>query len=110
MTTPFSRRLFAAPMWIGIVLLANIASAGPKIPTPRTYRARRQALAKQLGMTPAVIFGAEATEANARFRQSNRFTYLTGVTEPNAALLLIPRERKAILFLDPGRAMMERWS
>jgi Xaa-Pro aminopeptidase len=83
--------------------------AGPKLPTPKTFRARREALIRKLGKSPVLIFGAESSQGFAPFRQNNRFYYLTGVTEPDAVLLLIPDSRREVLFLKPGDPRKERW-
>src|SRR6516162_6400779 len=55
------------------------------------YRARRLALAQKLNGGIAVIFAATESEgpnATNGFRQDNNFFYLSGSTEPGAALLI----------------------
>lgn len=46
------------------------------------------------------------------FRQDSYFWYLTGFTEPNAALLLLKTEQteKAIIFLRPHDPLLETWN
>ena len=64
------------------------------------YRARRMALAQKMSGGVAIIFaGTEAEGPNAvnGFRQENDFYYLSGSTEPGAALVIaaaINRQRK----------------
>ncbi len=104
------RRLF--PGLFAVLLLAAAwaaAEAGPAPPGPEVYCARRKALAQKLGGVPVLVFGAAKNQAYAPFRQNNRFYYLTGVAEPDAALLLVPAEKREVLFLDPGDPKMERW-
>jgi Xaa-Pro aminopeptidase len=83
--------------------------AEPGLPSPKVYRARRAALARQFKGEPILVFGAVAPQAYSPFRQNNRFYYLTGVAEPGAAILLLKGGRKEILFLDPGNPRMEKW-
>src|SRR5882724_3719722 len=53
------------------------------------YRARREALAKKIGNGIAVVFAGTEVEASATgFRQSDNFYYLTGWSEPGAAVLV----------------------
>lgn len=80
------------------------------------FSARRQALMEKLapekdargssGRTIVVLRGADTGDRNdyeeGRFRQTNDFAYLTGVDVPGAFLVLIPGERKDILYLPAG--------
>ncbi|MHC4599997.1 MAG: aminopeptidase P N-terminal domain-containing protein [Planctomycetota bacterium] len=91
------------------LLLLEGACAEPGIPSPKVFRARRNALVKKLGNQPVLIFGATLPDGISTFRQSNRFYYLTGVTEPDAALLLLPAKRREILFLTPINPRLEKW-
>ncbi|PYM11053.1 MAG: xaa-pro aminopeptidase [Verrucomicrobia bacterium] len=78
---------------------------------PSVYRARREALMKEIGEGVAVIF-AEGEEDGDGFRQSPDFFYLTGVSEPGAVLVLAPRERtyREFLLLPSRDPEAERWT
>ncbi len=84
------------------------------------YHARRVALAQKLDGGVAVIFAAteaEGPNATFGFRQDDNFFYLSGLTEPGAALVVAPTFNKnssqpytEILFL-PGRNLkQEKWT
>jgi Xaa-Pro aminopeptidase len=58
----------------------------------------------------ALVQGAPAVHASAIFRQSNEFFYVTGVTVPQAYLLIDGASKKSTLYLppvDPRRASVE---
>ena len=87
------------------------------------YRARRIALAQKMSGGVAVIFaGSEADGPNAvfGFRQENNFFYLSGSTEPGAALVIAsavtakenvaPRAYTEILFLPIHNVAQEKWT
>src|SRR5882672_4285351 len=82
------------------------------------YRARREALAKKIGNGVAVVFAGTEVEASATgFRQTDNFYYLTGWSEPGAAVLVAPaqegnpgRPYTEILFLPPRDLVEERWT
>jgi len=80
-------------------------------PAPEIFRARRAKLMQQLGDGVAVLY-ARGEEDRDGFRQDSDFYYLTGVSEPGAALVLAPKERlyKEILFLTPRDPEAERWT
>ena len=87
------------------------------------YRARRLALAQKMSGGVAIIFaGTEAEGPNAvyGFRQENNFYYLSGWTEPGAALVIAsavtakenvtPRAYTEILFLPIHNVAQEKWT
>jgi Xaa-Pro aminopeptidase len=84
------------------------------------YRARRLALAQKLNGGIAVIFAATESEgpnATNGFRQDNNFFYLSGSTEPGAALLIASAFQKdsaqpytEILFLPGRNPKQEKWT
>jgi Xaa-Pro aminopeptidase len=87
------------------------------------YRARRMALAQKMNGGVAIIFaGTEAEGPNAvyGFRQENNFYYLSGWTEPGAALVIAsavtakenvaPRAYTEILFLPIHNSAQEKWT
>lgn len=78
------------------------------------FKARREALMKKLDGGVAVIYGATDDSGGivkGQFVQESSFYYLTGISEPGAALLLAPGERryKEILFLQPRNPEVENW-
>ena len=84
-----------------------------------TYRARRVALAEKLQGGVALLFAAEEPQLDfTPFRQDSNFFYLTGWTEPGAALLIAAaaphanpqRAYREILFLPARDLRMERYT
>lgn len=77
------------------------------------FKARRAALAESLDGGVAVMYGAGGSNAvvNSGFIQESNFYYLTGISEPGAALILAPGEHryKEILFLQPRNPEQEDW-
>lgn len=77
------------------------------------YASRRDALMRELGEGVLLALGAPAPAADyLPFTQDSRFRWLTGITEPSAALLAIhgPEGREDILFVqskDPSRELWE---
>jgi len=117
------RRSFRVALVITLAV-ASITSAGPlahsltKQP-PSVYRARRVALADKLHGGIAVLFAAEEPVLDLMpYRQDEDFYYLTGWSEPGAALLVVasaaqadsPRAYKEILFLPTRNLRMEKYT
>ena len=104
--------------------LLFIASAGPALHAfdkqpASTYHDRRVALAGKLQGGVAVLFAAEEPLLDFMpYRQDSDFYYLTGWTEPGAALLIVadaphayaPRTYKEILFLPARDLRMEKYT
>ena len=78
---------------------------------PAVYRARREALMKEMSEGVAVVY-AEGSEDGDGFRQSPDFYFLTGVHEAGAVLVLAPRERtyREFLLLPSRDPEAERWT
>jgi Xaa-Pro aminopeptidase len=106
-----------------LCLLSSSFALGLERQANADYRARREALAKKLDGGIALIFAAvEADGPNAiyGFRQSDNFYYLTGVTEPGAAVLIVSaaeakddkpaRSDTEILFLPNRDLIQEKWT
>jgi Xaa-Pro aminopeptidase len=83
------------------------------------YHARRKALAEKLNGGVAVLFAAEEPLLDFMpYRQDEDFYYLTGWTEPGAALLIVadapraqtPRSYTEILFLPTRDLRMEKYT
>ena len=73
------------------------------------FAARRQALIKRIGNSVAVLQGVPDTRAYALFRQDNNFYYLSGVTVPEALLLMDGYRQESVLFLPPQDKKTEQW-
>lgn len=78
---------------------------------PGVYRARREALMKEMSEGVAVIY-SDGSEDGDGFRQSSDFYYLTGVSEAGAVLVLAPKERtfREFLLLPSRDPEAERWT
>jgi Xaa-Pro aminopeptidase len=82
---------------------------------PDVFKARRQALMEKLDGRVAVIYGAESQGGGVveeLFIQEPSFYYLTGNSEPGAAMILAPDEKqyKEILYLQPRDPDVENWN
>jgi Xaa-Pro aminopeptidase len=78
---------------------------------PAVYKERREALMKAMGEGVAVIF-SESQEDGDGTRPGSDFFYLTGVTDPEAVLVLAPKERlhREFLLLRSRDPEAERWT
>lgn len=81
------------------------------------YRTRREALMAQLPANAAVVLpGASLVtrshDSEYAFRQNSDFYYLTGITEPDALLMLLPgRESgESVVFCQDRDPTMEAWT
>ncbi len=112
------------PLRVFAVALLVVCSALPALRALEkqpsgAYRARRVALASKLQGGVAVLFAAEESQLDFMpYRQDSDFYYLTGWTEPGAALLVVgdapqaasPRSYKEILFLPARNLRMETYT
>lgn len=77
------------------------------------FKSRRELLMESLDGGVAVLFGASGSDAIVAggFVQESNFYYLTGISEPGAALILAPGEHrfKEILYLQPRNPEVEDW-
>ena len=81
------------------------------------YHGRRERLASKLGSGVLILFASteeEGQNATHGFRQDNDFYYLSGWSEPGAALVIAPATDKRayteILFLPAQNVSQERWT
>jgi Xaa-Pro aminopeptidase len=111
-----SLRLFAVA---ALVLCSLPALRALEKQPSSAYHARRVALAGKLQGGVAVLFAAEEPALDfIPYRQNSDFYYLTGWTEPGAALLIAgddpkaaaPRSYKEILFLPARNLHMETYT
>jgi Xaa-Pro aminopeptidase len=96
-----------------LVLVATGASANG---LPEELKARRERLMQSLGTdTIAVLWSAPeraySRDVDYEYRQDSDLLYLTGVTQPETVLVLMPgnRTRREILFIQPADARREHW-
>lgn len=100
---------------LAVLGIAPLASAFEKQPVS-VYHARRHALAERLRGGIAVLFAApEPLLDFDPYRQDSNFYYLTGWTEPGAAILIAAPQHdeqgyKEILFLPTRDMRMEKYT
>lgn len=70
------------------------------------FMRRRAALMEKAGDGLIILFGESMPLPGAHFHQDNDFYYLTGVEDPGAALILLPKTKESYLFL-PQQAPRE---
>jgi len=100
---------------LAVSLLSLFAEARFPQP-PAEYQARRVKLQAQID-APVVVFGYTSREDSSEFAvffQEPNFYYLTGDSEPDAAVLLLPAAAGTqgpheILYLPPRDLKLERW-
>jgi Xaa-Pro aminopeptidase len=103
------------------MLLPLLAAAGFTHPNPQPppelpaslYRERRERVMKEIGgCATAIAAQGEPTGVVQEYRQDNDFFWLTGINEPGAWLILMPKAkyRRHVLFLRPRDPEAERWT
>jgi Xaa-Pro aminopeptidase len=116
------RKLLAFSVFLEILFLTQLGLALDRQPNA-DYRARRQALAAKTNGGVILLFApneAEGPNAIYGYRPDNDFFYLSGWTEPGAALLILPaaeakgkdpaRPYTEILFLPAHNYVQEKWT
>jgi len=97
---------------LGLALLAGIAPSEVRTQAGRPqfstmfsreeFAGRRARIAAAIGpRAVALVQGAPSVHSSAIFRQSNEFFYVTGVTVPQAYLLIDGGSRRSTLYLPP---------
>jgi len=94
--------------------LSAVNSLGAQI-AQSEYAARRAALAQKLQNGLLVALGSPAPEEDfVSFNQNSNFRYLTGFSEPEAALVMVVRDGKIagtpMLFVQPSDPGREVWT
>ena len=118
-----SKNTTALSKCLAAILLLAVSSLALDRQPNADYRARRVALAQKMAGGVAIMFaGAEADGPNAvyGFRQDNNFYYLSGWSEPGAALVIVSevkakentpgRPYSEILFLPMHNVAQEKWT
>ena len=105
------RNLLVLASCVLAVVWADVSAQPPLFSTAlpkEEFAARRAKVLQKLGDGVAVLQGATETSAYEKFRQSNQFYYLTGVTTPRAILAIDGKARTSTLYLPPNNPQMER--
>src|SRR5687767_4626403 len=77
------------------------------------YAARRDSLISKVGDGALVVFGAREPQKDyLSFFQESNFLYLTGVREPNAAMVIVKRAGRTTgtIFVQPNNPAAEVWT
>ena len=111
------RKLFC--VLAGLLLTCTSGNSLDRQPNS-DYHARREALAKKAAGVVVLFAPREGADVEYGFRQDDNFYYLSGVTVPGAALLIVPsteagndspaRPYTEILFLPPHSPRMEKFT
>lgn len=107
-----ARNVCARHVLAALVVLLLPSAALTQV-APAEYAQRRERLAAAIGDGVVLALGApEPSEDYLSFFQSSRFLYLTGVREPDAALVMVKRggDVRSILFVEPRDPATEVWS
>jgi len=88
-------------------LFAQPVFRGTDIFPPEEFAARRAKVMAQIGDGVAILLGATEPPGEMPFRQNSQFFYLTGVTEPRAAVIIDGRTKKTTVFLQPRTKMQD---
>src|SRR3989442_14639653 len=109
-------------LFISVLLLVVWTASGAALERQANsdYRARREALAKKAEGVVLLFAPVEASDEVYGFRQADNFFYLSGLSEPGAALIVAPaieakgesaaRPYTEILFLPPRNLTQEKWT
>src|SRR5882672_2758508 len=101
-------------LWICLCTLAAcICASATERQNNADYHARRAGLAKQMEGGALVLFApteAEGPNNLYGFRQEDDFYYLTGWTEPGAAVLINSNPYTEIFFLAEHNLTQEKWT
>ena len=106
-----------------VMFAAAVSSSALERQPNADYHTRRVALAEKMAGGVAIVFAgveSEGPDATYGFRQDNSFYYLSGWTEPGAALVIVSqmtgkdstpgRPYSEILFLPAHNVTQEKWT
>ena len=88
-------------LWIAVVAGSALADPATPLDAPQARSQRRARLARWIGKDYALLLGQPLTDV-LQPRQEGHFLYLTGVTDPDASLLLAGRAAHAIELESPS--------
>jgi Xaa-Pro aminopeptidase len=95
------------------LLIPGLLASATERQNNSDYHARRVALAKLMENGALVLFApteAEGPNDLYGFRQEDNFYYLTGWSEPGAAVLINANPYREVLFLPEHNATQEKWT
>jgi Xaa-Pro aminopeptidase len=98
---------------IWFLLIAGLMASATERQNNTDYHARRVALAKLMENGALVLFApteAEGPNNLFGFRQEDNFYYLTGWSEPGAAVLISASPYREVLFLPEHNTTQEKWT
>jgi Xaa-Pro aminopeptidase len=87
-----------------LALLPALAIAQPVFPAafpPQEYSVRRAKVFARIADGVTILQGATERPGEQPFRQANQFTYLCGILEPRAILVLDGKTRRTTAYLQP---------
>jgi len=98
-----------------VLAVFTVVASATERQSSADYRARRVSLAKAMSVDSGALVLFAPTEAEGQndlfgFRQEDNFYYLTGWTEPGAAILINSNPYGEILFLPEHNATQEKWT
>jgi Xaa-Pro aminopeptidase len=100
-------RLALLPLLAATALSAQ--EPAPPLPTTDFFAGRRQALAERLRDGVVLLLADPPAPGPLPFVQGSEFYYLTGVTEPGTAMLLLPQTGEEILLVPPFNRLRRMW-
>lgn len=95
------------------IVILGICAGATERQNNADYRARREAMAKQMNGGTLILFApteAEGPNDLYGFRQDDNFFYFTGWFEPGAAILINSNPYTEILFLADHNVTQEKWT
>ena len=108
--------MFVPRMLAALAVLVLFVTGASANGLPEELKARRERLMHSLGTdTIAVLWSAPernySRSVDYEYRQDSDLLYLTGVTQPETILVLMPgnRAKREILFIRPADARREHW-
>jgi Xaa-Pro aminopeptidase len=100
----FSRTLYVRIRSLGLILTLSLLMVGLQLvasgqqPFDKAeFAARRSKVFEKIGDGIAIVFANEAHPHAVRYRESPDFFYLTGIEEPGALLVLLGKEKQALV-------------
>lgn len=101
---------------VALLLLLTTPALAQEIPASE-YKTRREQVAQAIGANAMLVLTSpEPAQRNGDvtypFRQDDHLLYLTGITQPNTSLVLIPSEEqyREVLFVDEANPAREVWT
>lgn len=98
-------------LWPSVFLCLGPACAQPvftDVFPPDEYAARRALVMAKIGDGVAILQGTTERPGEQPLRQANQFSYLSGVVEPRALLVIDGRAHKSTLFIQPYNERREK--